>query len=55
MEKAGYAGCYKVIIFLFMSVCLSLFFQNSKSNVCKWQRRTGDNVDGCAMFWKADK
>lgn len=38
-----------------MSMCPSSFWQNSKSNVCKWQRRTGDNVDGCGMFWKADK
>lgn len=21
----------------------------------QWQRRTGDNVDGCAIFWKADR
>lgn len=32
----------------------SLLNMMLKNNL-KWQRRTGDAVDGCAIFWKADK
>ncbi|KAL5815617.1 hypothetical protein ACOSQ4_026258 [Xanthoceras sorbifolium] len=30
-------------------------FMEKAGYVGSYKRRTGDNIDGCAMFWKADK
>ncbi|KAF7813799.1 carbon catabolite repressor protein 4-like protein 3-like [Senna tora] len=51
LVKAGYTGSYKSS---YQSI-KERNYVNLMTSENGLQRRTGDTIDGCAMFWKADK